>query len=59
MVCLHDFYQEKILLYRDRCEAESISLQEQYQALVPSTKREPEDLIRYIYYKLLTEHLSI
>lgn len=40
MTSMHDFYQKRVLQYRDKCEARSLSLVQQYRALLPTLKTE-------------------
>lgn len=47
MTSLHDFYQKRVLQYRDKCEARSLSLVQQYQALLPTLRTETEGKVRF------------
>lgn len=46
MVCLHEYYQSRVYQYRDTRKAESQALVNKYQALLPTIKREPEEVLR-------------
>lgn len=47
MTRMHDFYQKRVLQYRNQCEARSLRLVRQYQALLPTLKVETEEKVRY------------
>ncbi|XP_046676176.1 STAGA complex 65 subunit gamma-like [Homalodisca vitripennis] len=44
---LHDFYQSRVLQYRDQCQEKCQKLVQQYEALLPTIKREPDELVRF------------
>ncbi|XP_054283787.1 STAGA complex 65 subunit gamma isoform X2 [Macrosteles quadrilineatus] len=47
VVSLHDYYQTRVLKYRDKCKAECEDLLKKYQVVAPTIKREPEDIVRF------------